>query len=672
MLQHHNRVSTEHLTKTCSRFLDALERQQLERVRSGQELLPERIESTNERASEGLPPLKVDKHHYDTVLYQKKALIKAGPDAGTYEGIGTGRIYDEDGQVLKEGIKAEVEQNADRYENLFRSQLFHGKVASRQAIRTILASEMGCDMLPNPLQPFIMKRNSPMLQSAINNRKTRKHVRKFLNRNASRVDGLRLVPRKEFKATRTSPRFAMTGLTPTAVILQTSFLRKNWKTASKAFALAIRNGSFHRGSLLGPGIKILVETKEPPHNLSACTNFLNFLMLEMSYLKFHNRQLNEFSLLGRDIRHLISRSDDFLRNLALVHLKFNGTPEDLLTRLDEDMLIPPFSEDSSLMYLRGIVLLRCVYYNIEKQGVLSATSKELLDRARVQFELAHKGGMIFCLEEYLSLLDDISSGHVHGEVKLETIKNEGQFSAFASEHDSNSEYETVPWWDQTLNDDDDPASENASAEAAEDAEVADDGSAGSDEVVPWWETLNSDGDGNDSDDDKIEVDEDSDDDEIQVDGDSEPQVKLEPDKESALGNSDSDFAVKPEPSPYDEYDFGARNVEDTPHPKTEPNDDYDFDFDSDMEEPVIKTEHADIEVEAPSQSPVPQVKKEGFSTLDDLLGSMPGEKSEGKKDKKKDKKDKKDKDKKDKKEKKKKKKKKSRKSVVDDDVDLDI
>ncbi|KAG5364464.1 hypothetical protein CKK34_3272 [Yarrowia sp. E02] len=557
---------------------------------------------------------------------------------------------------------------------------------------------MGCDMLPKPLQPFIMKRNSPMLQCAINSKKTPKHIRKFLNRNASRVDGLRCVPRQQFRPSRTTNRFTITGLVPTNAILRSSLLHKSWKTASKAFAAVIRNPGSQLAGLMAPGLEILAETKKPPHNLSACTKFLSFLMLEMVWLKRHNRNYNDIHIYGRHVDYLISRSDDFLRNMALTHLKLDGPPETLLGRLDEEMMVPPYSGDFTLMYLRGVVLLRCAFHNIEQHGVLSGASRELLDRARVQFELAHEGGVIFCLEEYLTMLDNISSDNIHCEVKLEAMKMEDNAFSPGVLY-SNSDSETAPWWDKTLNDD--SSSEDAGNEVAEEAEaedavvedavaedaVAEDAqvaSAGSDAAVPWWETLNSD---TESGDDVIEVDEDSEpevkaesdddsalansdsnipikkeatrddeydfdmssdsdnpppvipikkeatrDDEYDFDMSSDsdntpPPVKIESDDDSAVVNSDSNIPIKLEATPDDGYDFDMSDSDKTPPPvKAEPTDDYDFDFRSDSEEIKVKTEPVEVELGDPSSSPVPQVKKEGFSTLDDLLDSMPKEK----------------------------------------------
>lgn len=656
------------------RLLAAVEKEQLERFKDGHGLQEEEFETTKEGRSEGLQKLGIDKHKYDSSAYGTKALVRAGLDDDSFEGIGTGRLYDEDGEILGEGIIKDGD-NPENYQNFYQGRFFHSRLASTLIARAFMAYEMGCDMLPTPVQPFIMKRNSPMLQRAINNKKTPKHIRRFLNRNTSRVDGLRSVPmRRVIKQTDAKARFAKAGAVPTTAIIHSAVLQKSWKTASKAYGLLIRCPETVRGGLMGLGVQILAEIKKPPHNLSTCTSFLGFLMLEMTWLRQHNRENSAFTQKGRDVNHLVSTSADFLRSLTIVHLKFKGTPEELLTRLDEDMMVPPYSEDPAMMYLRGIVMLRCVYHDLDERGVLSGSSIGLLDRAKEQFESSHEGGVIFCLEEYLTLIEETLDDNPRGEVKLETTIDD-QPVASSDGQGSDGDYETVPWWEKTLDDGSRSASEREMDEGSsqsDQVDQADQAEAESDDAaVPWWEQLNSDGGDEEADDDDIEVDDDDeikvdddveikvdDDDEIEVDEDSELEVKPDPEEESGLAGSGNDVPVKHELDEYGDLDTEKPHSGTDPLPKPEPVDGYDFDFDFDSEsgeEVVVKTEPADIEVDDGSQSPVPPVKKEGFATLDDLLGSMPGEKSKDK-DKKKDKK----------------KKKKSRNSGHDDSMDFEF
>lgn len=630
------------------RLLAAVEKEQLERLKDGH-ALQEEIEAAKEGQQEGLQQLDIDKHKFDSSTYRKKALVRTGLDSETYEGIGTGRLYDKDGEILSEGITRD-DDHPERYQNFYQSHFFHSRQASPFVARSFMAYDMGCDMLPTAVQPFIMKRNSPMLQRAISNKNTPKHIRRFLNRNASRVDGLRSVPMRDTKTMNAEygPRLAKSGAAPTNAILHSAVLQKSWKTASRAYSLLIRNPETLRAGLMGLGVQILAETKKPPHNLSTCTSFLGFLMLEITWQRHHNRTVNFFSRNGNDVPYLVSRSDDFLRNLTLVHLKFKGAPEELLTRLDEEMMVPPFSADHTMMYLRGIVLLRCVYHSLDEQGVLSAFSRDLLNRAKEQFETSHEKGVIFCLEEYLTLIEDILNDYPHGEVKLEA-KIEDQHVTASEDEGSDDEYETVPWWEKTLDDGSQSASGSERAEGADQTEGESGGveSGGVDpgEEVPWWEKLNSDSNVEEADDDDIEVDDDSD-----------PEVKSELEEEPGLAGSGSDASDGNCLNQDDELDIDEVHAGTDRPVKPEPNDDYDFDFgfDSDSDEAAVKTEPADIQVGGDSQSPVPQVKKEGFATLDDLLGSMPQKKSKEYKNKDK------------------KKKKKSRKSGHDDSMDFDF
>lgn len=578
------------------------------------------VETASESQRKGLQPLNPEKYHFDTPVLRQKLLIRTIPEGFT-EGIASGRLWDDQNEVIRYGLYSYNHHPTEK--NFLHGNIFHGRGIQADELRTVLCHDMGCEILPKRVLPFKLKRNSHMLQAAIANKKIPKHVRKFLCRNTSRVDGLRWKSREPVRVKRTLPTLGSPILIS---IIESALQTRNWPLAERAYALLLKHPKTCRVAMSGMGLQILLATNTQARALHSCIVFLGSLMLEYPWLRHHNRTANTFTRYGLLTLHMRSHSIDFFRSLVILTLKLGGSASDLLQRMDDEMMVPPFSVDPVLMYLRGIVLLRCVFDTLKRQKVLTPESLTWLVRAKGEFEASHELGTDFDVDSYVRLAQNVAETNPHG--------GEG---AIMEKNDKLSTKEDKQLLISA-------ASDNQGASSDLDSQSGD--------AVPWWETLN-DSEGDSDDDGEEEEDEIIADDESVARSDTnvkaeESVLEVGPDTPSSPTPMSAGTGTEKEELDYNfESDFDDLTVEPQVTVKPEPPGDNEFDFDTESDsvsdEPVVKPEP--LEPASPGRtplSPVIPIKQErddhGFATLDDLLGSIPDKKSSRDKKKKKKKK----------------------------------
>lgn len=350
-----------------------------------------RVASGPRAPKQGLRRLDTVKSRFKTAIYREKPLIRRSTGAlQGYQGLYTRNIYDGSGNVMEAG-KAVREDRRRQLDNVYESPTFFDN--SHVSFRTLIAYNKGCELLPQEVDMFRMKRNSEVVESVVSDNSIPRHVRQFLERNRTSVDGTTVIP---------SPwqdrpgRSSQQGIQKKSVavlyaIMNSALQKRDWFQARRAFSLLIRNPDVMIQDIWTYGLEIIARTER---SSEGCVAFLDHLIIDLPYLpnkKNYERRMFFSKPVG---------AEQFFRELAVVYLRLDQT-EQLVDRLDEVMIAPPYSLDPILKYLRGAALVRQAYQIAEGDHNRSQeeAAKIKIKLALADLAAAARDGVQFPFEE---------------------------------------------------------------------------------------------------------------------------------------------------------------------------------------------------------------------------------------------------------------------------------